>query len=153
MAEGVERGDNSAMSQNSSLMSGVDCLLTTWAPDQMYCPQATISNLILFNTILVEQTLPWRRQRVPLDQEAGPLLQAIKSVKIKLLSVLFCAPSRCRDLEHWTCAPSPIVGASDSSKRCGSSPPSAGRRQTRRGRSCPKTSLSTRWKLATGAVT
>ena len=153
MAEGVERGDNSAMSQNSSLMSGVDCLLTTWAPDQMSCPQATISNLILFNTALVEQTLPWRRQRVPLDQEAGPLLQAVKSVKIKLLSVLFCAPWRSRDLEHWTCAPSPIVGASDSSKRCGSSPPSAGRRQTRRGRSCPKTSLSTRWKLATGAVT
>jgi len=27
--EGVERGDSSAMSQNSSLMSGVDCLLGT----------------------------------------------------------------------------------------------------------------------------
>ena len=55
----------------------------------MYCQQATISNLILFNTTLVEQTLPWRRQRVPLDQEAGPLLHAVKSVKIKLLSLCF----------------------------------------------------------------
>ena len=59
-------------------MSGVDCLLTTWGPDQKSFPQATISNLILFNTTLVEQTLPWRRQRVPLDQEAGPLLRGQK---------------------------------------------------------------------------
>ena len=48
MAEGVERGDNSAMSQNSSLMSEVDCLLTTWAPDQMSCivhkPQSPTSS-------------------------------------------------------------------------------------------------------------
>ena len=54
----------------------------------MYCPQATISDLILFNTALVEQTLPWRRQRVPLDQEAGPLLRGQKSLDQTLCFVL-----------------------------------------------------------------
>ena len=56
----------------------------------MYCPQATISNLILFNTALVEQTLPWRRQRVPLDQEAGPLLRGQKSQNQTPLCFVLC---------------------------------------------------------------
>ena len=153
MAEGVERGDNSAMSQNSSLMSGVDCLLTTWAPDQMSCivhkapsPTSSSSTLLWLSKPFLGGVNESRLTKRP------ALSCAVKSLEIKL-SVLFCAPWRCRDLEHWTCAPSPIVGASGSSKRCGSSPPSAGRRQTRRGRRCPKTSLSTRLKLGTAAVT
>ena len=56
----------------------------------MYCPQGTISNLILFNTTLVEQTLPWRRQRVPLDQEAGPLLRGQKSQDQTPLCFVLC---------------------------------------------------------------
>ena len=142
MAEGVERGDNSAMSQNSSLMSGVDCLLTTWAPDQMSCHVHKAPSPTSSSSTLLWLSRPFLGGVNESRLTKRPALSCMmrSNVKIKLLSVLFCAPWRSRDLEHWTCAPSPIVGASGSSERCGSSPPSAGRRRTRRGRRCPKTS-------------
>ena len=89
MAEGVERGDNSAMSQNSSLMSGVDCLLTTWAPDQMSCivhkppsPTSSSSTLLWLSRPFLGGVNESRLTKRP------ALSCAVKNVKIKLLSVL-----------------------------------------------------------------
>ena len=80
VAEGVERGDSSAMSQNSSLMSGVDCLLLgcTWTSISVlfifYHSKYQRHHLLILNAALVEEPLPRWGERVPLYKKSRSFL-------------------------------------------------------------------------------